>query len=139
MDHVQPLALPQRDQGVAGIRKSLHRGAGDLAHVEIAQEGVAQRQHGKIQAILTPPRRMVQVAKPRQRVRQSRYGWLGQGGSFRDLAIAEPDVLRRERGQDRKTARHRRDDVAVFALFSDFIPATRIHEYSPIIQRNYLP
>jgi hypothetical protein len=40
MDHVQSLALSQSHQGVAGIRESLHRRAGDFAYVEVSQDGV---------------------------------------------------------------------------------------------------
>jgi hypothetical protein len=40
MDHIQPLAFSQGDQGVAGIRESLHRRSGDFAHVEISEDSV---------------------------------------------------------------------------------------------------
>nr|GFD56087.1 hypothetical protein [Tanacetum cinerariifolium] len=82
-------------------------------HVEVGQQGVAERQHGGAELVAALVGGVVQVAEAGQRVGQARDGRLGHAGAFRHLAVAEGRFAGPEAAQDLEAARQRRHELAV--------------------------
>ena len=88
VDHRQAVAAGQANRGIGVARKFIQVGFGQLAHPQVGNIGVTQRQYARVELVFFQLSGVAQVAQLGQRVGHARDRWLGQAGDASDILVA---------------------------------------------------